>query len=181
MSTEDEAQKKIWGRALRVLRIVHELHKRGYQLLRICPGMNSSGTAWRVGITPVTNICRDNGAYWADWDKPELVAIYSSGQEKHYFDWTDATEDKVPMLAAKFRERYPRLVAKSEGRDWEYVGWYVEMLGLAEREDFPVAYADFMGHLRPGYLPTLQHMYDSRLPLPPAGKSERLSEQEYCR
>jgi hypothetical protein len=37
----------IFRRALRVLRMVHELHKRGRQRLRIVPTMAPSGLHWR--------------------------------------------------------------------------------------------------------------------------------------
>lgn len=50
-------------RAQRVLAMVHELHKRGYQRLRIVPGMNSSGSAWRCFITQET-ISGDRMAHW---------------------------------------------------------------------------------------------------------------------
>lgn len=64
-----EAQQR---RALRVLRIVHELHKQGYQLLRIAPGMSASGCHWRCAITPRSNVLESHGAKLADED--ELVA-----------------------------------------------------------------------------------------------------------
>lgn len=39
--------------------MVHELHKRGYPKLRICPGMAPSGCAWRCSISHVANILRN--------------------------------------------------------------------------------------------------------------------------
>src|SRR3954463_11512584 len=42
--------------------MVHELHKCGYQRLRIAPGMNSSRTAWRCFVTPKRNVRRLHGA-----------------------------------------------------------------------------------------------------------------------
>jgi hypothetical protein len=34
-----------------VVEMVHELHKAGYQLLRISPGLSPSGIHWRCPIT----------------------------------------------------------------------------------------------------------------------------------
>jgi hypothetical protein len=80
-------------RALRVLQMVHELHKAGYQLLRICPGTNGSGTAWRCGVTPVTNIYRNNGAMWVEWELRDLTATYTTASGNEYFGWKDAARD----------------------------------------------------------------------------------------
>ncbi len=60
------------------------------------------------------------------------------------------------------------------GRDWAYAGWYVEMLGLAERGCLPIAYADwYPGEQDERWLTMTcsQHapaeLRDARLPLPP--------------
>ena len=49
-------------RAIRVLAIVGELHKRGYQRLRVMPFMSPSGVHWRCLIGPVTLFYRNHGA-----------------------------------------------------------------------------------------------------------------------
>jgi hypothetical protein len=54
--------------------------------------------------------------------------------------------------------------------DWPYAGWYVQMLGLAERGAFPIAYADWFGKPAAGCLPTTDRT-DSGLPLPPGGEA----------
>ena len=173
-SEQSEAQLASGRRALRVLRMVHELHKLGYQQLRICPGMNASGTAWRCGITPAINICRNHGAYWVKENLPDLTANYTSADENKYFGWTDAASSTVQELAKKFLERFPRLVQAAHARDWEYAGWFVEMLGMAEQDDFPMACADFQDNPRPGYLSTTKNWYGSVLPMPPAGLADTL-------
>lgn len=80
-------------RAQRVLLMVYELHKAGYQRLRIVPGMSSSGLYWRVSITPIINILKTHGAMPREFDKE--AAHYSSGAENRYFDWEDAQKDTV--------------------------------------------------------------------------------------
>ena len=46
-------------------------------------------------------------------------------------------------MANKFIERFPDLVRNGEGRDWNYAGWFVEMLGFAEKGAFPIEYAEY--------------------------------------
>ena len=155
-------------RALRVLRLVHEFHKREYQLLRIAPGMSPSGCHWRCALTPRSNILRSNGAMIADFDR--LTAHYTSGQENQYFGWRDAQYDTVVKLADRFSQRFPEIVEASRGDDWSYSGWYVRMLGYAERGQFPIAYADWeLDDSR--FLPLLGG--ESDLPLPPPGDAAK--------
>lgn len=155
-------------RALRVLRLVHELHKQGYQLLRIAPGMSSSGCYWRCSVTPRSNILRSHGARLRDWDRD--TAHYSSGQDNEYFGWKDAQNDTVQQLAAKFKERFERIVEAGLGDDWSYAGWYVRMLGLAECEKFPVAYADWWTEPDPRFLPLTSG--ENLLLMPPPGDAD---------
>lgn len=70
----------------KVLLMVSELHVRGYQLLRIAPGMAPTGLHWRCTITPASNILISNGALMKQW-KEDLCAAYSSGQDRNYFGW----------------------------------------------------------------------------------------------
>src|SRR5215210_9550042 len=89
-------------RAQRVLLMVHELHKRGYQRLRVVPGMSPSGAYWRCSVTPIMNTLVTHGAMFRDFDRD--TAIYTSGMENHYFDWQDAEQDTARQLASKFVE-----------------------------------------------------------------------------
>jgi len=52
-------------------------------------------------------------------------------------------------LATKFIERFPKIAKAGLGEDWEYAGWYVQMLGFAERGEFPLAYSDCYEDLIP--------------------------------
>jgi hypothetical protein len=155
----------------KVLRMVTELHVRGYQRLRIAPGMAPSGCYWRCSITPVTNISSRNGARMLSWDR--LSAHYTSGQEREYFGWKDAAHLTPSRLADLFIERFPAIVEAGRGSDWVYVGWYLEMLYLTDPNNFPIAYADW--DLPGDYLPTIGERLDIRvpLPLPAAGERQR--------
>jgi hypothetical protein len=160
-------------RALRVLRIVNEFHKRGYQNMRIAPGMAPSGAYWRCTITPRLNILRNHGAKLKDWDR--LTAHYSSGQGNSYFEWTDAETDTVQDLADKFHRRMPEIVEASRGLDWEYAGWYVTMLGYAERGLFSIAYSDWMSEPDKRFMPLSGG--ESDLLMPPPGDAQMEPEE----
>ena len=162
----------IQRRGLRVLRLVHELHKQGFQLLRIVPGMSPSGCHWRCTLTPKFNILRSHGAMFSDSDR--LVANYTTGQDNEYFGWTDAKQDDVKELAVKFAARFPEILNASLGDAWVYAGWYVRMLGYAEREMFPISYSDCGEQSDPRFLPLLG--VESSLLMPPPGDAEDRSE-----
>ena len=99
----------------KVLRLVSELHLRGYQCLRIAPGMSSSGMYWRCSITPVANILASHGAQLQDWEK---AATYSSGMERNYFNWNDAAHCTPNQLAEMFIARFPEIAAAGYGPAW---------------------------------------------------------------
>jgi len=148
--------------------MVHELHKMGYQELRIAPGMSSSGCHWRCSVTHIGNILSIHGAMMNNWDT--AAVHYSTGQDNVYFGWGDARRDTARQLASKFIERFPEIAQQGLGQDWPYVGWYVQMLGVAERGALPVAYADWQDKPDPRWLPTTEGI-ESGLPMPPVGKA----------
>jgi hypothetical protein len=154
---------------LRVLVTVHELHKRGYQRLRIMPGLSPSGGYWRCNVTPISNILWSHGAIARDF--PRCFANYTSGMDSIYFGWEDAGQDRARDLANKFIRRFPEIVEAGRGRDWEYVGWYLEMLATADQGHLPVSCADWHSEPNPRWLPTTAG-FDSGVPVPPAGEAE---------
>ena len=171
MTTEADELHRSQRAAINVLLMVHELHKRGFQRLRIVPGMSASGMYWRVTILPRTRVLRSHGAMSHDWTWGGPEPFYTSGQESKYFDWDDAVEDGPAELADKFLERFPEITEASRGSDWEYAGWYLEMLGKAQVGDLPIAYADWYDNPDPQWLPTTRG-FQSGLPMPPPGEAE---------
>jgi hypothetical protein len=143
--------------------MAHELHKVGYQRLRISPGLSPSGLHWRCPITYADNIGRD-GFTILDFDvEAGKVAFYTSPQGTAYFDWPDAATLSARALARTFLGRFPVIARFSVGEDWPYAGWLTDVLGWAEQgrwQNFPVLYADYD-------LPA----DELRLPPPPLGNS----------
>ena len=158
-------------RAVRVMAMVGELHKLGYQQLRIVPGVAPSGMYWRCNITPASNILKSNGALPRDFQD---AAFYSTADENVFFGWTDATHASARALAGLFLERQPRLAERGHGQDWSYAGWYVQMLGLAEQGWLPIAYQDGHTDPVPGFMATTGHTLDEHflLPMPPGGLAD---------
>lgn len=118
-------------RCQRVIRMVSELHRLGYQRLRIMPYFYP--LAYRVAIGPADAFSGRNGAYAQDSELAEF-ATYSSASEAKYFGWTDTQNDTARQLANKFVARFPVVCAQGQGRDWAYAGWLAELMGVLERQ-----------------------------------------------
>ncbi len=136
--------------ALRLLSMVAELHKAGYQRLRIAAGMSPSGFHWRCHIIPADNV-RLNGWEPSSWDTVD--ANYSSADEDRYFGWEDAPGKTARDLARLFLERFPAIAMRGAGRDLTYAGWFVQILGAAENGQFPVFCADYSIDTAPADMP----------------------------
>ncbi|WP_295443566.1 ADP-ribosylglycohydrolase family protein [uncultured Thiodictyon sp.] len=134
---------------LDILEMVHLLHRRGYQRLRIAPGLAPSGCCWRVAVAPSDNFLATNGALLREF---EQAAHHTTGNGPRPFDWRDAQGKGPRGLADLFLARFPELAHRGRGTDWAYAGWYLEVLGLAARGLFPIAYGDWYEEPDPRYL-----------------------------
>ncbi|RUL83181.1 ArsR/SmtB family transcription factor [Tautonia sociabilis] len=149
----------------RILLMVSELHHRGYERLRIAPGISSSGLDWRCSIAPAADFRSGHGAMLADGDGE--AACYSSGQGMACFNWPDARGDSPAALADKFLNRFPALATRGAGGDPAYARWFAEMIELTAPDGLVYAYADW--EMPDGHLPALGCTEDVRIPLPPPG------------
>lgn len=125
-------------RCVRVLAMVHELHKAGFQKLRIFPQVSGSGGYWRCVILG-SDLVQDDGftphddiASVSSLAEEHLVARYTSASGADYFGWRDAGSVDARHLASLFLERFPHIQHASLGRDWAYAGWLTDVLGRAE-------------------------------------------------
>lgn len=178
-------------RSIRVVSMLAELHKAGFQRLRAMPFSSPSGMHWRFRIAPVDLFHRNHGAIAADEFTPEVareprlrmlaevMACYSSGQAESsvFFNWTDAAEDSARDLAAKFLGRFPVICGAGAGWDYAYAGWFQRVVGLAEQGLFPVVMDDsvspspngiFLANKRPAAWGDFAGLRE--LPLPPPGE-----------
>lgn len=154
-----------------MIRMVSELHRFGYQRLRIFP--YEYPLAWRLCIGPRGVFSRHNGAFVPGYDD---LPTYSSASENEYFGWADAKTADARGLAERFIDRFPRVAEAGRGRDWEYAGWLAELVGELERGGrLPVVVADAI-ETKPYSLPCLPwidyargHAVEMAFPLPPGG------------
>jgi hypothetical protein len=145
-----------------------------------CPTNIQSRFEFYVG--PASKFSVENGAYTA---LEEHETTYTSASEVNYFGWTDAGQDNARALAEKFVQRFPRVAAECEGRDWTYAGWLLELTGLLERKPsrLPFVLAEYFEpdplsmHALPlrvyGDLVGDDDGDDLSFPLPPSGYAAR--------
>ena len=127
--------------AARLIAMVHELHKAGYQRIRICPSMAPNGIHWRCTISYADNVASDGCGFGGDPDGQ--VARYTSGDGARYFGWTDGERLTARQMAHRFLEAFPAIAEKGAGRDWPYAGWLTDVLGYAEHGKFVSFHADY--------------------------------------
>lgn len=121
----------------KVLRIVGELHLRGYQRIRIVT--HAHGTRrWRCGVTRASKTFVDNGLVPLSWD-PAVLPQYLSGPMRDYFTWTDARHATPSSLADLFVARCSAIASAGAGQDWEYAGWCSWLLHLIYPDVLPAA------------------------------------------
>jgi len=126
----------------RLITMVHELHKAGYQRIRILPAMAPNGLHWRCTISDAASFGPDGFDLRGD-AAPERIARYTSGEGRQYFGWKDGGALTARLLAKRFLTAFPAIAANGQGRDWAYAGWLTDVLGRAEQGSFIVFHADY--------------------------------------
>lgn len=184
-------------RGQRVIRMVSELHRMGYQHLRIMPYVHPN--AWRLAVGSRDIFSEQNGAY-IPVNSLSGLPIYSAARGGDaYFDWEDAKGNDARTLADKFVSRFPDVAKRGLGRDWAYAGWLSELVGFLEGGDWlPVTeWEDMKGAPEQlGFLPIWDVLGENigwdglktilgpdvkKFPLPPCGPVEQSeSEGAFC-
>ncbi len=120
--------------AYEIIMMLHRLHQRGYEQLRILPGMSPSSLYWRWFIYPKVLMKNDarleRGMDFVQFDCP----CGSTGSAK--------TGIRVSELADTFTILFPDIVKMGEGKDPEYVKWFMRLVRHAMNNCFPIAFAD---------------------------------------
>lgn len=122
-----------WEISMLLLEAIAVLHRRGHQRLRIYPNISGSGIYWRTVVVDA-DFARSQGARPDDWFSLGDFKSFSYTMADRYNvcglivdSQTNAAELADHLLATIPRDRI------GMGRDWMYVGWYVEMLESALR------------------------------------------------
>ena len=116
-----------------IVMFVHELHKRGYEQLRLFAVMAPTGMSWRWFIYPRAMML-DGGMFERHGDNTGFECICGStsdGRSRNQID--------VDALIEKNRGYFEL----AYGRDPEYVAWYDAIVEHAKKEEYPIAYEEY--------------------------------------
>jgi hypothetical protein len=122
--------------AYEIVMIVHELHQRGYEQLRLFPGMSPNGCSWRWAVYPKV-LMKDNNLFERHSDCMPFDCPYGSTGVAL------PEEGEVMKTANDFMREYESYVNLAKGNDKEYVEWYKAIVEHAKNEDFPIAFEEF--------------------------------------
>ena len=131
-------------RATRLLLMISELHKRGFQGLRIVPLMNEDPFDWICHV--VQDVAMDPGH--GSYGHIEMGgSILYSGDTRDF--WSGDPGLTARELADEFeRASFSEWIQQARVDDFAYAGWFLKMLGMAERGYFPAA--SLNGEIVPG-------------------------------
>ena len=107
----------------KVLFIASELHKRGYEKLRVEPSISPNGMAWRCSYFVIIETAKKS-IYVSNW-----IQI-----EKKY---------SIQELANLLEKENTEFFLKCKGKSHEYVQWFKEMLKILKEGELPYAYDDY--------------------------------------
>lgn len=121
--------------AYEIIMMLHELHNRGYEQLRILSGMAPSGCYWRWSIYPkIAMGCN------ADAER-KIRGVHcdcpygSLGRDRSNEDYNE--------MADLFLEKYKSLFNVAKLPDKDYIKWFQGVVEHAQNNEFPIAYDDF--------------------------------------
>lgn len=154
------------NRYKRFIRMVEEIHKLGYEKLRICPGISPNGCAWRCVLTVKENTNKKYGIYISDFNHP---AVFPSNGFIHKWDMMQLSPYEN---AIRFLKEHPQFEKKAKGKDPEYTKWYKLVVRAVYNGHIPWAYDDWSHSTDHVFLTGMD--IDKGLPMPPAGDGEGL-------
>jgi hypothetical protein len=140
LSTETVTEAK---NARQVFLMVAELHKLGYEGLRVTPFHSPSGCYWRCCIVPASMTHRDHGARLADDAVYESLPKYSSADEDKYFGWRNMKPKTPLILARRFIVEFPKIAEMGHHPDPAYARWFATMLELTAPIGVVSAFGDW--------------------------------------
>lgn len=127
--------------ARKLMAVVAELHRRGFESLRIVPGLSPSGCHWRCEFVPASRCFPDDGALLKRGGGRNLPC-YTTAEGLTAFGWPDAAARSAEELADRFQAKLSALLAGCRTPDPAYVRWFREMLEATAPLGLVVAYAD---------------------------------------
>ena len=127
-----------------LMKILHELHKLGYQKLRWMSYIAPSGLCLRCHITTQDHICANREIVFGG--DPNEIWCTSIGAM--------TTGEDIKPLFETFMNENPRLLEIGKGNDPEYVEWFNKLLSFAAEGQTPIFYEEYwslpMGRIKVG-------------------------------
>jgi len=121
--------------AYKIVMFVHELHKRGYEHMRLYAGMSPSGMYLRWSIYPKV-FMQTNPKFELGREGTPLKCVDGSTGEAY------PERRNMMNFDVLFNELKPYIYL-AKGEDPEYVEWFQTIVDHAENKDFPIAYCDY--------------------------------------
>lgn len=109
--------------------MVQELHRRGFEKLRIIPSMSPSGMNWRCRFVAETKEISFSATNWIN---------------NHEFKFREAdVQLTVNEWADLFLVENQKFLKQCKGINEEYVHWYTDMLESLNETELPYEFADW--------------------------------------
>lgn len=121
--------------AYEIVMIVHELHQRGYEQLRLFPGISPNGMSWRWMIYPKV-LMKDNSFEHHGDCTPFDCLRGSTGA-------AFPEEGKELKTADDFIRKHEGYVNLAKGEDKMYVEWFEQIAEHAKNNTFPIAFEEY--------------------------------------
>ena len=114
----------------KILYVAGNLHKKGYENLRIVPSLSPSGLSWRC-------------SFIANKDE-RLLNIYASNWIQEFYEINDKEiELNIEELTNSFIEKENEFLQNCKGKNEEYVKWFESVLQNLKEEELPYAFAEY--------------------------------------
>ena len=126
--------KPIFRRALRLLRAINLLHRRGFEELGCTFFAGNETDSWMLAICHIDNLLID-GVDCTATIIDERVEVYlhqHTNDGNEYFGWHDLKNASSDDLANAIEERCVPLLSKCRHENRENIGWFTQVLGFAE-------------------------------------------------
>lgn len=148
--------------------VIAELHKMGYELIRVCPCLSPNGMAWRCATTVKKYTLKKCGAIYHG------PAHTAANNHNGSFRFGECENMNPHEIAVKFLEYYPHLAKWGKGNDSDYVVWFLKAVELAQQGYFFYAFSDMSSCFNNKHKMLLLNNPPENifLPFPPAGEIE---------
>ena len=121
--------------AYEIIMMLDELHKRGYQQLRLLPSAAPNGISWKWAIYPKLLMGNNN--------EFEKVGSHVPFESPHGSTFISKLKKNYVQMADLFIEKHYYYLELGKKPDPEYVEWFQIIVEHAQRGDYPHAYSDY--------------------------------------